>query len=159
MPSYQKQPIETILDNQEVQTSMTKVTKFVSGLVNGVEAKAAHNFYGNGWESKNEWWRMGIRLPGSFIEELEWVVGNWGGMIAFGTAARFFYARVLVGVCTQIAALCSGIGFVIAVYYTAITSVNRYRCNKNGVWVYKNNIFPMFGAVSYAAGTPYVGCN
>jgi hypothetical protein len=84
MPSYQKQPIETILDNQEVQTSMTKVTKFVSGLVNGVEAKA-------GWCSrdakmKGHWWGIQIHLNDCIVNDLKYsggaasiVAGAFGG--------------------------------------------------------------------------------
>jgi hypothetical protein len=155
MPSYQKQPIETILDNQEVQTSMTKVTKFISGLVNGVDVKAAHYFYGNGWESKEEWWRQGIRLPGWLIEEMEWNVGNAGA----AAIATFLFGRfggTVSRVCGPIAAFCAILPVILAVYYYGITSWNRYHCNKNGVWIFKNKAF---GMVRLDLGSiPYWGC-
>jgi hypothetical protein len=158
MPNYIKKPIEPILNDKEVKTSFTDINKFVSGVVNGVDVKAAHYFYGNGWEAKVEWWRMGVRLPGSFVDDLEWVVGNWGGMIVAGKAAGFFYSKVAGGLCAKVAPLCGTMGVVIAAYYFAITGTNRFYCNKSGVWVYKNHIFPIFGTVSLVAGSPYTGC-
>ena len=116
-------------------------------------------FFGGGWEAKREWWRMGIRLPGGFIADLEWNVGNTDFSFLFNGGLAYLAARKFaVGICASVAALCSTIVFVIASYYYKITAVNKYYCNSSGVWVYKNHIFPFMSPVVLVAGLPYVTC-
>jgi hypothetical protein len=57
MSYYIKKPIEQLLQDKEVKTSFTDINKFVSGVVNGVDAKAG----GCNPELKQEWHWWGIR--------------------------------------------------------------------------------------------------
>jgi hypothetical protein len=99
MPSYQKQPIETILDNQEVQTSMTKVTKFISGLVNGVEVKA-------GWcehqmKLSVEWWRIWVHLNQCSIETVNLFSDVTAGVIGLLGASPCSWACGIIALIIQ----------------------------------------------------------
>jgi hypothetical protein len=40
MPNYIKKPIEPLLQDKEVKTSITDINKFLNGIVNGVDAKS-----------------------------------------------------------------------------------------------------------------------
>jgi hypothetical protein len=97
MPSYQKQPIETILDNQEVQTSMTKVTKFVSGLVNGVEVEAGwcSYYYKKYWH----WWGTQTYLNHCYLEDINMAsaIGGVGAGVS-GTAVCSYFTGGLCGI-------------------------------------------------------------
>jgi hypothetical protein len=99
MPSYQKQPIETILDNQEVQTSMTKVTKFVSGLVNGVEVKADNCPNQSYAQFRGfHWWGTRWYLDNCAVNQLK-RYGNYANVAAAsGNICGWRCATVLVGV-------------------------------------------------------------
>jgi hypothetical protein len=155
LPNNIKKPIEPLLQDKEVKTSFTDINKFVSGVVNGVDVKAAHYFYGNGWEAKEEWWRQGIRFPGWFIEEVEWNVGN-SGATAIGGYIFGRFGGLMNKVCGAIAAICAIIPLILGIYYYGITSWNRYHCNKNGVWIFKNKAW---GVVSMDLGSiPYWTC-
>jgi hypothetical protein len=126
MPSYQKQPIETILDNQEVQTSMTKVTKFVSGLVNGVEVEAGrcNTYYNKKWH----WWGTQTYLNHCYMEDINMVsalVGYGGGVV--GGVACTIYTSGLCGIGVGLVAGAISLGTQYGIYLSN-------QCNQAGVY-------------------------
>jgi hypothetical protein len=152
MPNYIKKPIEPLLQDKEIKTSFTDINKFVSGVVNGVDAKAYHVFYGEGFEAKNDGWRQGVRLPGWFIEELEYIAGHVGIAFLSGYAGSRI-TKYSAKFCFLIPQFCVGLSLLIAVYYSMITLTNRYFCNKSGVWIYKNRL-----QLYDLSNIPYTGC-
>ena len=152
MPIYIKNNIQADIEQLEStkgiqESSLTKAEKFVGGLVGGVISEARHKYHGNGWESKQEWWRSGIRLPGSFVEDAEWFIGHVGWTFFFSWV--FSKLKIVPSLCISITIYCGAFASIIVLYYNWITTANRFWCNKSGVWVYKN-ITPE---------APYVGCN
>jgi hypothetical protein len=73
MPNYIKKPIEPLLQDKEIKTSFTDINKFVSGIVNGVDAKA-------GWCSRNakfysHWWGLQLHLNDCVVNDLKYSGG------------------------------------------------------------------------------------
>jgi hypothetical protein len=148
MPSYMRSNLQSDVEKLEIEGSeVTKVGGLFNSLIYGTKAEAAHYFHGNGWESKKEWWREGIRLPGEFIEDAEWFIGHIGWGMFFTWV--FSKLKIVPMLCKSIAIYCGAFATFIVAYYNWITTANRFWCNKSGVWIYKN----------ISPEAPYVGCN
>jgi hypothetical protein len=131
MPNYIKKPIEPLLQDKEVKTSFTDINKFVSGVVNGVDAKAQWC----NWEHKLDykWWGFRMWLNNCLIKDINQSTNSValiGGAISgycgyIGLAACSFVAGALSaifgwggGTLSWLSDQCGGAGAVIKRLHT-----------------------------------------
>ena len=149
IPEHKKSTVnQTLIQASEVKENnlktesniLEKSNSLVDGVVGGsVKAEARHIFLRRGWEIKIEWNQVGARLPKQAIEELEWVVGNWGFGGLVGTVTT-----LLINNCGAYMFVCGSISVFIYASYFYLTGYNRWQCSSNGVWIYRQKV-PLYG--------------